>query len=166
MNLDKYIASSLHGYQNNWTRGQWARSFEAAEWFGRARNENPFPLWMDGIGMQGDLDSPYPSLFRAQDTTDWFSLAAQHPELNVEIDYEPAPSMGDVHDAYQAARGEGELLVLGMPGEALGTFDIIIEGLYLPKGHRYQKRVEVVFGRKPNFEYESEIGWDWFGGWP
>lgn len=166
MNLNTYIASRLHGHTDNWTREQWHRSFEAAEWFGQARRENPFPLWMDGIALRGDYETPAPSLFTCQDWTDWFALGVRHPEIQLNIDFDPAPSMGDVHDAYQAARGEGELLVVGYPGEEPGTFDISVEGIYLPKGHQYQKRVEVAFGMAPNFEYESEIGWDWFGGWP
>jgi hypothetical protein len=121
-------------------------------------------MWMDGMGLRRDGDTPAPSLFTCQDTTDWFSLSDRHREIHLEVDFKPAPSLGIIHDAYEAARGEAELLVVGFPGIRPGFFDISVEGLYLPKGHAYQKRVELAFGREPNFEYGTEIGWEWFGG--
>lgn len=161
--LDPYIRSRLHGYEDQWTQEQWARSREATAYFNDRGNDFPFPRWARDLPLRGDSETPAPALFSAQDVIDWFSLGVRHREIRLEVDFDPAPDLGTIHDAFQTARGEAELLVTGFAGKERGTFEINIEALYVVKGRGLEGPLGDIFGREPNGFMDH--GWEWFSRW-
>jgi hypothetical protein len=161
--LDQYIASRMHGTPDQWTQDQWERSREATAYFNDQNNRFPFPHWAKGLPLRGDYETPGPALFSVQDVIDWFSLGVRHREIQLEVDFDPAPDLGMIHDAFQAARGEAELLVTGYAGMKPGTFEISIEALYVVKGRGLEGPLGDIFGREPNGFMDH--GWEWFSGW-
>jgi hypothetical protein len=115
--------------------------------------------------MKADYDTPAPSLFISQNWVNWFDLAREHHELNLSVDFEPAPRLETIERAYRLAPGNSEFLTVVMAGKKPGTFDVSVEAFYLVNASQPQiDRISAVFGHEPNGY--MDFGWEWFSGWP
>lgn len=161
VSLDNYIASRLHGHEDLYTREEWQRSLDAYEYFNNFKEpKRPFPPYMDDIPLCMEFDSPAPGLFIVQDRVDWFKISRKQSEIRLEVDFDNAPSLETIYRAFNATRGEAELLVVGYPGKSQGAYDLSVQALYILEDGPFTEPLTRIFGKKPNGF--MDYGWEWF----
>jgi len=98
---------------------------------------------------------------------DWFTMQDWMWEVQLHVDFEPAPELQTVRAAYNASYGEGWLYSTILAGEAQDTYDVSLEALYVHRGSRHLGKLESIFGRETNdigMMGKEYIGWEWFSG--
>jgi hypothetical protein len=97
---------------------------------------------------------------------DWFVVQDYMREVQLHVDFEPAPDLKTIERAFLAAQREAWTYCTILAGERPGTYDVSVEGLYIPRDSERRGLLMALFDRPiNNLMYEPEyVGWEWFDG--
>lgn len=171
-----------------WPLSDWGSAQRVQASLLRQGSSGPFRLWpiedvprwlatvLDRCELYPASDVPGPTwAFCISRTVDWFALAADHPELDLTVPFDPAPRLDQIHEAVDAAqrRGAGAVLdLLLCPDTAATKVTVEFNGLAIDADPAAASEVSVALGGVdptrdgPLYAKPGMLAWEWAAHWP